>query len=288
MEKGIEVGTLVDKIHKNFHMAITTADEKLAEMLGLIVIDSGDRVRAMEDYAKLKGYFGNAVEVTKSVAELEEINKKKSEAKEIELFRSELQFLKTLTGLKFIHYPAVISLCKKYNLVIGDSTLYKETVPRKNAEDIGRFINNFSYSNVGELHEKYRKFPTTDRWFRDPLEYRRKSNHLWAYTYDNTTPLFHQSFDVLNAYNSLVAHRLYTVGPINYFNAKGLTNIGCELVKIPKVSFELQKVEVIPDPIVLAPINFQSTLGKELRMFAIVTAWGPEARDPLVFNEQLN
>jgi hypothetical protein len=36
----------VDKIHRDFHMAITTADEKLAEMLGLIVIDSGDRVRA--------------------------------------------------------------------------------------------------------------------------------------------------------------------------------------------------------------------------------------------------
>jgi hypothetical protein len=66
----------VDKIHRDFHMAITTADEKLAEMLGLIVIDSGDRVRAMENYAKLKGYFDNAVEVTKSVADLEEINKK--------------------------------------------------------------------------------------------------------------------------------------------------------------------------------------------------------------------
>jgi hypothetical protein len=270
----------VDKIHRDFHMAITTADEKLAEMLGLIVIDSGDRVRAMENYAKLKGYFDNAVEVTKSVADLEEINKKKQEAKEIALFRSELQLLKTITGLKFIHYPAVISLCKKYNLVIGDSTLYKETVPRKNAEDIGRFINNFQYSKISECIKGYNEVPSARMLLDDPLVFRRKSDHIWAYTHDNGTPLFQQNFDVTDQYRSTPARRLYTVGPIDYFDAKELTNIGCELVKIPIV--------VIPDPIVLAPINFQSSLGKELRMFAIVTAWGPEARDPLVFNEQLN
>ena len=39
----------------------------------------------------------------------------------------------------------------------------------------------------------------------------------------------------------------------------------------------------VPDPVVLAPINFNNT-----NLYCIVTAWGDEASDPLVVNESNN
>lgn len=281
----METKELVAKIHNDFHIAISTADEKLAEMLNLIVIEDGERVQTLREYANLKDFFGASEEVAKSLDDLKAIDERKEQARNIELFRQELQFMKTLTGLKFIHYPAVISLCKKYNLVLCDSKLYNQTIPQNNLKELNNFIGSFQDLVINEhLHETQKiriNNNTYDTPFRDPVWCRSYKSKFWASTKNNNTPLFQQTFGE-------GSQRLYTIAPEKFFNTEGLVNIGCELVNIPEIKLQSPVVETIPDPIVLAPMNFESELGKELRMFAIVTAWGPEARDPLVFNEQFN
>lgn len=281
----METKELVAKIHNDFHIAISTADEKLAEMLNLIVIEDGERVQTLREYANLKDFFGAAEEVTKSLDDLKDIDRKKAQASKIELFRQELQFMKTLTGLKFIHYPAVISLCKKYNLVLCDSTLYNQTIPQNNLKELNNFISSFKdlviKDHLNAFQDVCVKMGTYDTSFCDPVWRRSYKSRFWAATKYNNTPLFQQTFGE-------GSQRLYTIAPEKFFNTEGLVNIGNEMVNIPEVTLQSPVVETIPDPIVLAPMNFESELGKELRMFATVTAWGPEARDPLVFNEQLN
>lgn len=44
----------------------------------------------------------------------------------------------------------------------------------------------------------------------------------------------------------------------------------------------------LQDPIVLYPIFIDNPIAAMLRLFHVVTAWGPESREPEIFNEQLN
>lgn len=249
---------VIEQIHNEFNCA---GEELLKEAKEILANSnfSSEKTNTLRSLG-----FKNVPEVV----EIEQKERKKNLAdKTVRLIN---HYMLKYPNQKFITEDMVAEICKKYNLVCGDVSLFKGFVPLKNLKDIESFkINN---EDLPEFYVK--NFGSASPWVSTDLTesdfqegyysyLTRHSSHycehaLLVNTYPNSTQICHANKD-LNV--------LKICAPIKDMNTEGMQLNG----------YQLQKH--IPDPVVLQPVKGG---------YLILTAWGDEASDPIVVNERNN
>jgi hypothetical protein len=280
VENNSSVNVIIDEIHETF---FTEVDRLLAEAKISKSLDT-DKQDLIDKCKRLKKLgFTNTKEVKEAEEELKRLEqlKKENENKK-NLIDAINYFTVRYPQYKFITEESVKKICKKYNLVYGMIDRYIGTVPDKNLKHIEDFkvleedeawlyeygyyssfdnsktVSNRKISSKKEtLTEKARKKAEYDAL---PLEYKMTLRpHLYMNSY-------------IRDYTVDMEHPLEIAAPLKDFNMTGLE------VK----DFKLRKIE-IPDPVVLKPVVFNSA-----KYYLIVTAWGQEASDEIVVNQNMN
>ncbi len=183
---------------------------------------------------------------------------------------------------KFITEDMVGEICKKYNLVCGDVSLYKGFVPQENLKEISKFKEKYTFNtwtgtggigndsiltfNAEEYEIKiegnyYHFFhkKTKERAFQMEVgDYKRRGFfRFYGYPKNNRTGEFH---------HNLTKQELKICAPIKDMDTT-------------KMQLDGYHLKHIPDPIVLQPIAGG---------YLVVSKWGDEASDPIVVNEKMN
>lgn len=193
--------------------------------------------------------FASAKEVDSAKIEKERLAKLKKENEEKEsTIRAIQYFTVKYPQYKFITEESVLKICNKYGLVYGEVSKYTGTVPDKNLKHIEDF-------RIHEDDECYR---------------------LWIRHYGISRSKKIVSKRYCDDYNDGVAVPsvlpLEIAAPKDDFDLRGM--------KVE--NFKLTKIKV-PDPVVLKPVMFE-----DKKYYLIVTAWGDEASDELVVNQNMN
>jgi hypothetical protein len=199
---------------------------------------------------------------------------------------------------KFITPKQVTEICKKWNLVEATIDKYKGFVPEKNLMEISRFndkyipkdaliLNNiittdYEVRNVGDWYHIYkkgylRKKGDSDQYFLQSEDGVRFYGHIRHKHLDLFGPLidliktdetvvhFRDDRDfILNIMKKESPYKI--CAPIKDMDTKGMRLFGTKLVNYP-------------DPVVLFPVEMG---------YIIVTAWGDEASDENVVNQNFN
>lgn len=166
---------------------------------------------------------------------------------------------------KWITSIIAIDICKKYNLVLGEVNQFTGFVPEKNLNDIAKFFEMYpqeqtryvsgrSYNKAGWDIFTEEQFKERKEWFENLLTEERQSR--WG---------------------------------MGMYPQDTIINICAPLKDIKlrddeKVENNMIVRETPPDPIVL----LQKKSPNGIDGFLIITAWGDEASDPLVVNENNN
>ncbi len=156
---------------------------------------------------------------------------------------------------KFITEEQVKTICHKYNLVCGDVSRFTGFVPEKNLKQ----TESFKLKNQDSL-----------------IIYEYYYGSSWGLVSDWMKKFPEHNLDYFIRHkgdtNKLreIEISLQICAPIKDMDISGL-----EL----KEGYKLEKKIEIPDPVVLQPVKGG---------YLILTAWGDEASDPLVVNQQFN
>lgn len=162
---------------------------------------------------------------------------------------------------KFLTPDELVDVCKTWGLCWGKAELYKGELPEKNLQDIEKF-------SMGLIFQSYRNGEYSE------YDHQDHNDLTWDYFSEKQKTRLLQGYSVAK-------------GPI--FNRRRF--------RIPKFQFEILaprkdfvkgtfkkgvKIEPIvkDDPIVVTQVR--------PGVYAIVTAWGPEAEDLRIFNEIVN
>lgn len=258
---------LIDKIHNEFYCA---GDDLLREANEII----SSNVFSEEKTNQLKKFGFTSVP---EVVEVEQkVEKKKIAHKTIELVQ---KYHFKYPNNKFITKDMVEEICKKYNLVFGDVSLYKGFVPLHNLKQIEDFYKKHPFNTYSCVDEFGKTF-TIDM---SDFEIKRSEispQYFHFYPKDiNIKEHSFQSREGVNFYgrdySGLICSKSIFVSrmtkdstiicaPLKDMNTEGMNLKGYELKKH------------IPDPVVLQPVEFG---------YLIISAWGDEASDELVVNE---
>jgi len=145
---------------------------------------------------------------------------------------------------RLIGFKKVMELCERYNLYLSPIENYTGIIPNKNLTEM----------------EKYHEML--------------KGKGISANT-NSIDYLLQKTYGIGQSPVYLIC------APMKDFNKKGLAAIGRTLqyFNSPKFEFrvELKMPNLMPDPIVLSPLNIKGNL-----IFHIATAWGPESDDDYV------
>lgn len=249
------VSSSYPKVVQEIHMEFMTAGDRLLESAKTIiansVIENEDKVKSLKAFG-----FVSTPEAWK--ADAIQVRKAKQEGLSIAITNLSKQFplYKVITG------DAVKTICEKYGLVLGENAQYTGFVPAKNLKDIENFFKN----HPEEQTQYYRRY----RGWNSEVKIITKAN------YDS----HREREKAREHYNMIVSGDTYygtrntilnICAPIKDMNTQGYKLSGHRLVKD------------VPDPIVLLPKTVNG-----LEMYVILTAWGDEASDPLVVNQNNN
>ena len=252
---------VVEEIHASFFTEVDRllAEAKISSSMATdkqSLIDKCNRLRSLG--------FTQTKEMQDAAAEIERIeNARKENEKKQELINAIEFFSVTYPAYKFITEDSVNKICKKYGLVYGEISRYKGTVPEKNLKHIEEF-------KVLEDHECYLEI---NAW-RGMMVDHRRFKYITREQYD-------RSIEMERKMPSMIAHNIVTeyakapleiAAPVSDFDMTDMEIKGNKLQKIH-----------IPDPVVLKPVIFNGT-----KYYLIVTAWGDEASDEMVVNQQMN
>lgn len=288
---------IIEKIHTEYYQA---SDKLVQEALSII-----NNIKINEDkHAKLKSLgLVNTPEFKALEAESIVLRKQRGLTDLVESYRVKYP------NYKFISTEDVIIINKKYGLLLGGLNDFKGFVPQSNLDDIVKFKTKYlDYKKITYQVEISKCQYTSDR--RKSEENKRilqlfgpnKTLNVYVPSYNDPDTL-PSSFkrDVLIALSDKHSvfddmRKGYEGYTLNYTvkhpslcicatgKEMGLTE--AETKKFSGGLFDLlkskqkeHKFEVNADPIVLHPVPYG---------YIIVTAWGDEAEDPLVVNQNNN
>ena len=244
---------------KDIHNAFNTEVDRLLQTCNIKNSLETDLQHLIDKQERLSNLGFKRTEISKKVSNENArlfFLKRDNEAK-LKVINSIEYFQQRYPHYKFITKDSVNALCKKYGLIFGSVEQFIGDVPDKNLED----IENFKIKDDDVTYEKtYFSMYTSnsnDCTFRD-MEIYNKSPSSYISTLDYRCT--RKSFSI--------------VAPIKDFNLDGMQLEDNELKRKPVVK---------DDPIVLQPVNHNG-----LFSYLIVTAWGEEASDPLVSNQNHN
>lgn len=187
---------------------------------------------------------------------------------------------------KFITEDKIGEICKKYSLVQGDISLYKGFVPKKNLDEIVKFKQTYTFPKMAKFESYNQGFPRKARLIDIDhlIEHKSTHNDYHFLSFKKDGKGFQQSNQDYNGtswYGSLQDKegKFIDSGRLEIISGYSI----CAPIKdMDTTNMELKGYKLerhIPDPIVLRAVEGG---------YLIVTAWGDEASDPIVFNEKLN
>ncbi len=246
---------IIEEIHESFYTEV----DRLLQEAKISKSNYTTKQSLIDKCNRLKAQgFTKTAEVVEAEVEIERLNKIERENKDKQdLVEAINYFSFHYPNYKFITEESVKKICEKYNLIYGSVDRYIGTVPDKNL----KHIEDFKIKEEDELWEYSLTFRS------------------WGNT--ETKRVSKQKADSEEGY--------YERSSSYYFNNKRKCSLE---IAAPRKDFDLKDHEIkdykiskveIPDPIVLKPVVFK---GKEYRL--VVTAWGEEAKDELVFNQRNN
>jgi hypothetical protein len=266
----------VEQIHEEFN---TAADKLLNEAKNIIAGIDADSVKKSERMKRLG--FTSSVEVVNGEKSKETLSKNEAVSNTI------IDYSRRYPLYKFITHEDVIRVCNKYNLVAAPVSCYIGTVPEKNLKQIEEFsvnlkdvptlvtVSNVVFYNSESDSEKKKYTEAVNNLF--PKEVTGYSPYagLESIVKDEVRKAFGLEMSLNTVQGSMTNKReMIMCAPPKEFNLEGLGVKNGVLTKpTKKATFTCE------DPVVL-----QRVFGGYL----IVTAWGPEASDPLVVNEKMN
>lgn len=251
------------EIHHEFEIA----SEKLLET-AYSIINSQPTVN-ISKVERLKQFgFNQVKEVQESVEVIEATKLSKEQIELVQYYKQNYPFN------KFITEPQVKEICHKYNLVCGDVNRFRGFVPEVNINDIERFkLKDKDIIVQGECWGKRSERYThsislfqynellSKKLIRGDGEGNLEMDDNWCH--GKEINIDSEYFDRIHK------PKLQICAPVKDMDISGL-----EL----REGYKLEK-KFIPDPIVLQPVNGG---------YLIITAWGDEASDSLVVNENFN
>jgi len=170
---------------------------------------------------------------------------------------------------KFITEESIIKICKKYKLIYGNVTNYIGHIPDKNINEI--FNNRVDLNDKTHVVHKNWFLTIQDRLYhtREDLfvSYIKGQNCI---SNSNIPPSGYSEYG--KQFTDLKLKPLVIVAPRHDFNTKNKKLINFRLFEKP-----------VPDPVVL-----QSVMYKDKEFFLVLSAWGNEASDELVVNQNMN
>ncbi len=262
---------VIEQIHKEFNTAgdllLAQANEILNDHTNAEILNKGLKLQHL-------GFV--SAQTTKESAELQVVREKNAG-----VAKAVREFKMLYPNNKFISAEDVQRICKKYNLFQGPVEAFKAHVPDKNMEEIAQFS---SKNNIFGYKFKSVQF----RYESDRRDHGKEvAKFLQHYIFSNQSEYDAREVIGQNTSCSTTVPRdaygvskLTICAPEKDFTTKGLNRnwLTRTIESATKIT-----VSVAPDPVVLYPVAYQGVSG-----YIIVTAWGDEANDPLIFNEQKN
>lgn len=271
----VSPGSVVDRIHRDFDSANEVAlaeAEAFLEKCKNVPQEKADNLVSVG--------FVKSKEVTRIKESADTLKLRQKTAELISKYRVEYP------NYKFILPQQVDEICDKYGLVLGKVGDFTGFVPEKNLQDIVRFKKAFT-DNSWVL---YNLFTDSNVDVIDMSNYEIRRNGDYEHFYwigegddpSGRTKHFQRNvgeagfyadgiidgrrIDLTVSSHRLTEPSLMICGPLKDFDMKGKRVVGNRLLNIP-------------DPVVLCPVEGG---------FIIVTAWGDEASDPIVVNQEMN
>ncbi len=256
---------VVYQIHNEFNMA----GEKLLQESRLILDECAKVDKQKGTLLKQLG-FTNTPQA-KTIIETEQ--KELSATMTAELVNS---YTFKYPNHKFITENMVGDICKKYNLVCGDVSLYKGFVPEKNLKEIAAFEpkeTGLYFSNGMFLEDAI--IQQDDSYYH--IYKKSNTNYIYSnYSFQSDNGISFYGKDDRNIFGYMhlgfiskaeVSTSFQICAPLKDMETKGMDLKGYRLEKH------------IPDPVILHAVRGG---------FIIITAWGDEASDELVVNQKMN
>lgn len=248
----------VEEVHETFFTEVDRLLEYARQMNSLTtdkqdLIDKCDRLKNLGFTSAKEVLEADKENARISILQAENLAKSK-------LIEAINYFTAKYPMYKFITKESVIKICEKYGLIHGDAQNYIGTIPDKNLKEIEEFKideNDDAYSGIGRTSLRgFFGMQLTNAAFgtRNELENILKNDYNPDIKYE----------DVMQKVG------LSIVAPATDFNTNNMRIENHQLVNIP-------------DPIVLKPVAY-----KNERYYLIMTAWGEEASDEDVVNQNFN
>ncbi len=269
--KGKSTNEIIEEIHHSFYSEVDKllADAKIANSLDT------DKQDLIDKCARLKALgFTNTKEVVEAEMEITRLHQLEQEnIRKKNLIEAINYFSFKYPNYKFITEDSVKLICEKYNLVYGSIERYIGTVPDKNLKQIEEFQiheNDHCYFEESGSHHYFTGMPEVNRrvfYDKEIADKKKEDKMKVSLEYRH---LMHLSRS--NYFEREGKSPLEIAAPVKDFDMQGMAVVNSKICKIE-----------IPDPVVLFPVVF-----KAQKHYLIVTAWGLEASDDLVVNQNMN
>lgn len=245
------------QVVKDIHNAFMNTGDKLLkeaqEMIENTSLKNEEKAQDLSEFGFVK---------TKEVQHLKEKETLIKESTEIQ--NAVLEAKRKYPLYKFIPEKQAKEICEKYSLVLGTTNQYKGFVPQKNVEDIKKF-----YSIYPEDKITYQKI--------------RQSRFNWSFITENISK---EEYERIKENKTNLPINIYGDNE-NVIKQPTILNICAPISDMETEGYKVVqgwKLEKeVPDPIVMIDKTFNNIKG-----YIIITAWGNEASDPLVVNQDNN
>lgn len=269
-----------DKLVAEIHGSFFNEVDQLLQLANKPVEVVTDKQELIKKVARLKSLgFTRTKEIIEGEAEIMRLDVLKSEnvGKE-QLKKAILYFSQKYPNYKFITPESVEKICNKYGLFQGDVSMFIGEVPDTNL----KHIENFRIAKEDKAYEKFTRYDHSlnSSGFVGDFEYTKiKSECDHVGLLDGgikkyllrRSAMYHSIFDNNNNFY-IKENCFHIVAPIKDFDLSNVKVNGSKIQSIVK-----------DDPIVLCPVFYEKK-----QYFLVVTAWGLEAADELVVNENHN
>lgn len=262
---------IIEEIHNAFNGA---GDELLSKAKEIVALPDYDETLLKKSRRLDALGFGSSKDVEKAkdieitIANVEESNRhKKEEAETIMYFKNKYPLY------KYIDETSVREICRKYGLVYGPVERFTGFVPEKNLQEIENF-------KIDDQDKAVRFLHTSERRKRVDIGMYKTTQMITTrrYGFDGFESLGSDKSERGGNYVKRELAPFEIAAPKKDFdNGDNVQLEGFELVHSKEVAYS------VPDPVVLQPVWRNNR-----KHYLIVTAWGDEASDPLVVNENLN
>lgn len=275
VEKGYP--KVVQEIHHEFMNAGDKLLKTANELLDTLSVPNHEKV------AKLKQFgFHQTKQVSETAETQKKINVQKKISDVISNFRVEYP------NYKYITIEIAEKICAKYNLVLGPVGRFTGFVPQKNIDEMEAFFN--QYPNDKTVYTK--TWYSTSVYREDQVHFiseKEYNTYMDAKKNQLTAGVGMQYQSALQSQASVAAQYAQAQREPFYSNINVPLAICVPLKDMDMRNMKLEGVHMvkdvpIPDPVVLMPKNHSNgTVG-----YLILTAWGDEASDPMVVNQNKN